>query len=123
MPEPLPSYRELTLDFSEFPFGCPEGVWRARLVAKAWGKRRNILLYFRELETNRGHCISVFDETHHSPENRSFDFRYMGKVGQIFELETGKTRTGRTRFLSARCIDEPEQPAHTATQEALTPAS
>ncbi len=125
MPDPLPSYKELTFDFGEFPFECPEGAWRARLVMMAWGKRRNILLYFRELDTGKGHCISVFDETYHAPEDRSFDFRYMGKAGQVFELETGKTRTGRTRFLSARIITEDDtQPAAVAAQpETLTPVS
>ena len=109
MLDPLPKYRELTFDFKEYPFECPIGVWRARLVMMAWGKRRNILLYFRELETNSGHCISVFDETYHMAADRRFDFRYMGKTGQVFELHTAKTRTGRTRFLSARIIAEPSE--------------
>jgi hypothetical protein len=125
MIDPLPSYRDLSLDFGEFPFGCPEGIWRARLVAKAWGKRRNILLYFRELGTDKGYCISVFDETHHSPEDRAIDFRFAGSAGELFELETGKTRTGRTKFLSAKIIPDPENEpgAETPAGRALTPVS
>lgn len=121
MLQTLPSHTELTFDFGEFPFDCPVGVWRARLVTMAWGKRRNILLYFRQLETDNGCCISVFNETYHSAEDRAFDFRYMGKTGQVFELETAKTRTGRTRFISARLIEDTDEPSD--TPQALTPAS
>ncbi len=104
----LPSYKELTFDFGEFSFDCPVGVWRARLRCKAWGKRRNILLYFTEIGTEKGYCISVFKETCHAADDRRIDFRRTGKKGQLFELETGKTRTGRTRFLSARIVTGPE---------------
>jgi len=104
--DPLPSYKELGLDFEEFPFDCPVGVWRGRLCCKAWGKRRNILLYFTEITTDKGYCLCVFNETYHAAEDGRIDFRRTGQAGQIFELETGRTRTGRTRFLSARVISE-----------------
>lgn len=106
MLDPLPSYKELTFDFGEFPFDCPVGVWRARLVMKAWGKARNLLLYFRELGTNKGHCIAVFHGTFYAPSDYGINFRQTGECGQVFELETGKTSTGRTKFLSARIIAE-----------------
>jgi len=126
MPDPLPSYKELTLRFGEYPFVCPEGIWRARLVAKAWGKARNLLLYFRAQETDKGHCIAVFHGTFYAPINRGINFRSMAKIDQIFELETGKTRTGRTKFISARIITGPESEPATrepACGESLTPAS
>jgi hypothetical protein len=125
MPDPLPSYRELTFDFKEYPFECPDGIWRARLVAKAWGKGKNILLYFRKLDTNKGHCIAVFHSTFFAPIERAINFRQTGEPGEVFELETGKTRTGRTRFLSARLIEEPESQTTTDKEVAgaLTPVS
>jgi hypothetical protein len=104
----LPSYKELTFDFGGFSFDCPVGVWRARLRCKAWGKRRNILLYFTEIGAEKGYCISVFHETYHAADDRRIDFRRTGRPGGLFELETGKTRTGRTRFLSAKVLAEAE---------------
>lgn len=123
MREPLPSYKELTFDFSEFPFDCPVGVWRARLVMKAWGKRRNILLYFSEESTGRKYCISVFDESWHKAEDGGIDFRFAGQLGELFELETAKTRTGRTKFLSARAIAETDKAADAPEPQALIPVS
>ena len=124
MPAPLPTYKEIPLSLKDYTFDCPVGVWRARLDGKAWGTRRNILLYFFRVETNTAHCISVFNETYHSAEDRRIDFRYSGQPGQVFELETAKTRTGRTRFLAARLVTGPEQEAPAeAAPEALTRAS
>lgn len=108
-PEPLPDYRDLGYWMREYTFDCPVGVWHAHLDAKAWGKRRNILLYFSELETERKFCLSVFNETRHRADDGVIDFRYRGRVGECFELETGKSRTGRSRFLAARIID-PDAP-------------
>ena len=124
MSDPLPSYKELNLDFAEFLFDCPVGMWRARLVMKAWGKERNLLLYFRELGTNRGHCIAVFHGTFYAPRDRRINFRHAA-CGQVFELETGKARSGRTSFLSARIIGEPAAGASANAQakEPLTPVS
>jgi len=122
MLDPLPNYKSVAWDST---FECPVGVWRARLDAKAWGKRRNILLYFCELGTENQYCISVFNETYHAADDRRIDFRRTGEPGQLFELQTAKTRTGRTRFVSARIIAEPENndPDDTAAPEALMPVS
>jgi len=38
----------------------PEGTWNARLDAKAWGKKGNILLYFSALEADAKYALSVF---------------------------------------------------------------
>ena len=121
-PDPLPDYRELGSQARQYDFDCPVGVWRARLDAKAWGKRRNILLYFSELEPQRKYCLSVFNETRHRAEDGMVDFRYEGRAGECFELETGKTRTGRSRFLAARILPGPDAPRpHEPT--AATPVS
>ncbi len=121
-PEPLPDYRELGSGTREYSFDSPVGVWRARLDAKAWGKRRNILLYFSELETERKYCLSVFNETRHRADDGIVDFRFKGQPGECFELETGKTRTGRSRFLAARIIADADA-HHPLVQAGATPVS
>jgi hypothetical protein len=124
MLDPLPSYKELGSRFWDYAFACPVGSWRARLDCKAWGKQRNILLYFSELGTEKKHCISVFDVTHYTAADRRIDFRREGQPGDLFELQTSKTRTGRTRFLSAEILAQPENAeAAVAGTETLTPVS
>lgn len=108
MVEPLPSYQELGSWVFTYSFDCPVGTWRARLDAKAWGKSPTILLYFSEIPTDRKYCLSVFHATFYAPAERGINFRHDGKPGQIFELKTGKTRTGRSSFLSARLVEEAE---------------
>jgi hypothetical protein len=109
MLDPLPRYDELGSGAFDYTFDCPVGTWRARLDMKAWGKGRNILLYFTETATGRKYCICVFDASYYTPEDRGFDFRRAGEPGDIFELKTAKTRTGRTRFLSAKHVAAPEE--------------
>lgn len=113
MLDTLPSYTELGSRAFDYTFECPEGVWRARLDAKAWGKGRTILLYFSETGTGRKYCVCVFDATYYAPADRSINFRCTGQPGQTFELATAKTRTGRTRFLSVSLIAE-SQPSDSA---------
>jgi hypothetical protein len=49
------------LDRNDYTFGCPEGTWIGRLDEKAWGKLRNLLLYFTDQSTNGRYWLSVFD--------------------------------------------------------------
>ncbi|HTR34985.1 MAG TPA: hypothetical protein VMH80_03735 [Bryobacteraceae bacterium] len=121
-PERLPDYRELGSYTLLYTFDCPVGVWRARLDDKAWGKRRNILLYFSELETGKKYCLSVFNETRHAADDGIINFRYRGRIGECFELETGKSRTGRSRFLAARIVPGPDA-AQPHAEAAVTPVS
>jgi hypothetical protein len=124
MHDPLPSYKEIAFSFSDYGFDCPVGAWRARLDCKAWGKKRNILLFFTEVGTDKSYCACVFNETYHQPESGGIDFRDSGKPGQLFELETGKTKSGRSKLISARIIASPEEEkpsADTRTAAALVP--
>ena len=105
----LPSYKDLP-HWREYTFDCPVGVWRARLDAKAWGKQRTILLYFTEEGTGQRYLIAVFNTSYYMPEDRGFDFRLQGQPGDFFELETGKTRTGRSKLLSAKILPQEGQP-------------
>jgi hypothetical protein len=104
MLDTLPTYKELGSRPFAYTFECPEGVWRGRLDAKAWGKGRTILLYFSETGTGKQYCVCVFDATHYAAEDRGINFRLNGRPGQAFELTTAKTRTARTRLLSATII-------------------
>jgi len=104
----LLSYKHLPYCF-EYTFHSPLGIWRARLDAKAWGKQRTILLYFTEEETGKRYCIAVFNMSYYMPEDRGFDFRLQGQPGDFFELETGKTRTGRSKLVSARILPQERQ--------------
>jgi hypothetical protein len=121
MLDPLPSYKELGSLAFDYTFDCPVGVWRARLDAKAWAKTRTILLYFTELETDKRYCVSVFDATYYSARDGGINFRRSGERGQVFDLETAKTRTGRTSFRAATIIGgaENEDAAHTAAPEIM----
>ena len=101
----LPNYRDLPYRW-EYTFDCPVGVWRARLDAKAWGKQKNILLYFSEGETAKKYCISLFKTSSYGPEEDGVGFRHIGQPGQLFELETAQTRTGRTKLISAKTLPE-----------------
>src|ERR1035438_9442361 len=97
----LPNYKDLPYRW-EYTFDCPVGVWRARLDAKAWGTQQNILLYFSEVETKKKYCISVFKPSSWAPEEVCIGFRHQGQPGQLFELETAQTGTGRTKLARAR---------------------
>lgn len=124
MPEPLPSYKEIGLSLKDYSFNCPVGPWRAQLVGKAWGKIRNIILFFDEVGTAKYYCVCVFNESWHKAEDGGIDFRYGGKVGEYFELETGKTRTGKTKLVAARIIASPVEPSADAqTPDTLMPVS
>jgi hypothetical protein len=120
----LPSYKDLPYCF-EYTFHCPVGMWRARLDAKAGGKQRTILLYFTEEGTGKRYLIAVFNTSYYTPEDRGFDFRLQGQPGDFFELETGRTRTGRSKLLSAKIIPDERQPVadDMRTPEMLTPVS
>jgi hypothetical protein len=120
----LPSYKDLPYCF-EYTFLCRVGVWRARLDGKAWGKQRTILLYFTEEETGTRYCLAVFNTSYYMPEDRRFDFRRQGQPGDFFELETGETRTGRSKLMSAKILPQERQPgsAEAELKDLLTPVS
>jgi hypothetical protein len=88
----------------EYTFACPAGVWKAHLDAKAWGKQRNLLLYFSEMESGRKYVTSVFltGALPYQPEKGGVNFKVEAEPGDYFELETAQTRTGRIKLVSAR---------------------
>jgi hypothetical protein len=117
----LPSYKDLPYHF-EYTFNCPQGVWRARLDTEAWGRQQNLIMYFSEIETGSKYCISVFKPSYYKPEDGGFPFRAKGQPGELFELETAETRTGRTKLLSAKILQQERQPesAEAETADTLT---
>jgi|SRR5579864_7272329 len=120
----LPGYKHLGLYMRDYTFECPAGVWRARLDGKAWGKKKNILLFFSDADTDKKYCISLFFfTTYYRPEDGGFDFREAGNRGDVFELETAVGPTGRTRLVSARLIDPSAKTPDAATLETLASVS
>jgi hypothetical protein len=101
-------YKEISNRF-EYTFDCPEGVWSAHLDARAWGKQRNILLYFSELDTGKKYALGVFltGVYPYRPGDGSLNFYSEAQPGEYFELATGQTRTGKTKLVSARKIQAP----------------
>jgi hypothetical protein len=95
----------------EYTFKCPEGVWKAHLDAKAWGKQRNLLLYFSEIESGRKYVTSVFltGALPYQPEKGGVNFKSEAEPGDYFELETAQTRTGRIKLVLARKLETPPQ--------------
>lgn len=95
----------------EYTFACPEGVWTAHLDAKAWGKQRNLLLYFSEVESGRKYVTSVFltGDLPYQPEKGGVNFKVEAEPGDYFELETAPTRTGRIKLVLARKLETPPQ--------------
>jgi hypothetical protein len=89
---------------SAYTFDCPDGVWKAHLDAKAWGKLRNLLLYFSELESGRKYATSVFltSALPYQPEKGGVNFKSEAEPGDCFELETARTRIGKTKLVFAR---------------------
>jgi len=67
----------------------------------------------------------VFKPSYYKPEDGGFPFRVKGQTGEHFELETAKTRTGRTKLLSARIFPDegPQVSANAETGGTLTFAS
>jgi hypothetical protein len=95
-------YRHIA-ERKEYQLDCPEGIWNARLDAKAWGKSKNLILYFSDRATGLKYWFSVFHrEGYRSRDGQ--DFRDDAEPGDVFELTTGKNKTGSPRLLSARKI-------------------
>jgi hypothetical protein len=108
----LPSYKDIPYR-SLYTFNCPEGVWRARLDAKAWVKQQNLILYFSEMVGGKKYCISVFKPSSYTPDKGGVGFRRAGQPGELFELHTSPTRTGRTKLLSSKILASERQPVAT----------
>jgi hypothetical protein len=103
----------------EYTFVCPEGVWKAHLDAKAWGKQRNLLLYFSEMESGRKYVISVYvtSALPYQPEKGGINFKVEAEPGDYFELETAPTRTGRIKLVLARKLATPPESTGEAAHE------
>ena len=58
----IPGYKHLSSQRFDYTFDCPAGVWIARLDAKAWGKKRNLLLYFSEMGADAAYALCENNE-------------------------------------------------------------
>jgi hypothetical protein len=97
-------YKHLSIERFDYRFDCPVGVWIARLDAKAWGKKGNLLLYFSEMGTNAMYALSVFWTNGYGPERGVVNFKSDAEPGEIFELETDNTRTGTRKLVRAEKV-------------------
>jgi hypothetical protein len=98
-------YRDIA-NRDEYELDCPEGNWTARLDAKAWGKSANLILYFSDVETGRKYWLSVFFETGYRARENGYDFRNDAMPGDVFELTTKKTKSGKPSLLAAHKISD-----------------
>ena len=90
----------------DYTFGCPYGIWTARLDHKARGKRNNLILYFTQIGTDAKYWLSVFWNDDFKPRDGSFDFKNAGDPGDVFVLTTTHAeKTGHPVFQSAERID------------------
>jgi hypothetical protein len=96
-------YRHLT-NKEDWSFGCPDGSWRGRLDQKAWGDRGNLMLFFSDETTGEKYWFSVFWTNRYHPKDGGHDFKNDAESGDVFELETEKTKSGSPKLLSARKI-------------------
>jgi hypothetical protein len=100
----------VTLDYrhidnrNEWIFGCPEGEWTGRLDQKAWGKSRNLMLYFTDTASGAKYWFSVFHREQYKSRDGGQDFQNDAEAGDVFALTTGKTKTGNPSLQSARKI-------------------
>jgi hypothetical protein len=97
------NYRALA-NWDDYEHGCPEGSWSGRLEQKAWGKSKNLILYFSEVATGRKYWFSVFHANGYKARDDGQNFRKEAEAGEVFELTTGKTVSGKPVLLSARKI-------------------
>jgi hypothetical protein len=99
----MPQAHHLYEHAHDYEFGCPDGVWTARLDHKAWGRNKNMILYFTETDTGAKRWLSVFWNDAFKPRDGSFDFRNEGNSGDLFTLTTTHNpKTGNPVFTSAR---------------------
>lgn len=88
-----------------YEFGCPRGVWYARLDRKAWGDRQNLRLSFTDLETGQKRFLSVFWSDHpergYRPRRGGPDFHREADIGDCFRLVTAHTKKGTPNLLRA----------------------
>lgn len=102
-------FREVE-DWQDYTFGCPEGTWTARLDKKAWGKSKNLILYFSEVGTEHKYWFSVFWQNGYRGDDHSLSFKDDVAPGDVLILTTARTRTGNPRLKAAHKISGPGLP-------------
>jgi hypothetical protein len=88
------------LDACQYEYGCPDGTWTGRLDERAWGKSANLILYFSDIESGQKYWLSVFWGDGYKSNNGQ-NFRNDAQSDDLFELTTGKTKTGKPKLVSA----------------------
>jgi hypothetical protein len=89
----------------DYPFGCPVGAWVGRLDHAAWGKSKNLILYFTNTADGERYWFSVYHAQGYKPRKGDYDFRD-AKPGMVFEIETTETKSGNPNLVNAVLISD-----------------
>lgn len=88
-------------DYKSFELPRDTGKGTALFVYKAWGKKANLICYFKV--NGRKIKLSAWQRNNYGPEDGSIDFAYEN-VGSQYEIQWA-TKNGKfARFISATRI-------------------
>jgi|AGTN01.3.fsa_nt_gi hypothetical protein len=95
-------FAALGLDTGDYKFNDKEGVFKAFLTVKAWGKHENLRCFFQ------------FDDDRKIIASVMYSRQYMGfadiPTGARVELTYGKRKDGQVRLAGVKVIDNGERP-------------
>lgn len=84
----------------EYVMDAPEGTWIGRLDEHAWGQSQNLFLFFTDAESGQKRRLSVFSNSQYQPSKGGPAFD-QEPVGGLYEIQTGKSKSGFPTFLTA----------------------
>jgi hypothetical protein len=83
-----------------YTYNAPEGHWTGRFDDRAWGKSRNLLVYFTDVDTNQKYRLSVFANNNYKPYQGGPSFRREA-LGNQYRVITERSKNGLPKFLEA----------------------
>lgn len=90
---------------NNYMYDAPEGDWVGRLEFRAWGKSKNLFLFFTDVRTQKKFRLSVFHTQNYRPYNSDTKFRYE-PLGRLYKITTKKSAKGLPKFMSAEIMEE-----------------
>lgn len=84
-----------------YAVGAPSGTWRGVLEARGWGKKGNLLLFWRDLDTGARWQFAVWWSNGYKPDEEGPDFKDEVQDGDVFQLTTTKAASGFGRLKRA----------------------
>ena len=86
-----------------YSYNAPNRKWIGHLDFKAWGKSKNLFLFFTSTDTDQKFKISVTARGRYSPREHYLNF-FKEPIGQKFQLETSRNKKGFPELPSAKLI-------------------